>query len=95
MIRRTKQDVLTELGEKHRFMLIKFKLVELIVTVISYIRETILLDPALIWTNDDVGENMKIYASDFSKMKGRDKEELLLKFYNETAHAKTTAVWYV
>ncbi|KAG4066477.1 hypothetical protein HA402_007113 [Bradysia odoriphaga] len=72
MIRRTKQDVLTELGEKHR--------------------EVVLLDPALIWTSDDIGENMKVYASDFSKMKGRDKEDVLLKFYNETAHAKTTAV---
>lgn len=38
---------------------------------------------------------MKEYANDFSKMKGRDKEDVLLKFYNETAHAKTTAVWYV
>lgn len=38
---------------------------------------------------------MKIYASDFTKLRGRDKDDVLIKFYNETAHAKTTAVWYV
>lgn len=54
-----------------------------------------LLDRALIWTSDEIGENMKVYANDFSEKKGRDREDVLLKFYNETAHAKTTAVWYV
>lgn len=38
---------------------------------------------------------MQTYASDFTKMKGRDKEDVLLKFYNETAHAKAASVWYV
>lgn len=60
-----------------------------------FYRETILLDPTLIWTSDDIGENMKTYAEDFSKMKGREKDDVLIKFYNETAHAKKSAVWYV
>lgn len=51
-----------------------------------------MLDPDLIWKDDDTTENMKSYAEDFSKMKGRDREELLLRFYSETAKAKTKAV---
>lgn len=97
MIRRTKQEVLTELGEKYRYVRMR-RLNGLIVFCVTVklcliIRETVLLDPALIWTNDDIGENMKTYATDFTKMKGRDKDDVLLKFYNETAHAKKTAVW--
>lgn len=56
-------------------------------------RQTILLDPALIWTSDDTAENMKSYANDLCKMKGREKDDVLLKFYSETAHAKAKAVW--
>ncbi len=52
-----------------------------------------MLDSSLIWTVDEISENMKVYANDFTKMKGRDKDELLMKFYNETAHAKKAAVW--
>lgn len=52
-----------------------------------------MLDPDLIWKNDDdTTENMKCFAEDFSKMKGRDREEILLKFYSETAKAKAKAV---
>lgn len=96
MIRRTKQDVLTELREKSRLIIATFELVLLMQSVtFNCYRETILLDPTLIWTNDDIGENMKTYADDLSKMKGKEKDDVLLKFYNETAHAKKKAVWYV
>lgn len=52
-----------------------------------------MLDPDLIWTNNETNENMESYANDVSKFKGRERDELLLKYYNETAHAKSNAVW--
>lgn len=78
MIRRTKEDVQFELGEKSR--------------------ETILLDLNLVWSGKDdemreTVENLKEYSSDFMKLKGKQREEVLLKYYNETARIKAKAVW--
>lgn len=78
MIRRTKEDVEFELGEKSR--------------------ETILLDPSKVWNmnNDSIREsveNLKEYSSDFMKLKGRQREEVLLKYYSETSRVKADAVW--
>lgn len=53
-------------------------------------RETVMLDPTLIWSNSDAAENLKVYASDFLKTK---KEDILLKYYCETAKVKAKAVW--
>lgn len=52
-----------------------------------------MLDETLIWTNDETMENMQSYATDYSKLKGREREEILLQYYNETAKAKAKAVW--
>lgn len=78
MIRRTKEEVEFELGEKSR--------------------ETILLDPSLIWGDKDdktreTVENLKEYSSDFLKLKGKQREEVLIKYYGETARIKAKAVW--
>lgn len=78
MIRRTKEQVEFELRQKHR--------------------ETILLDPSKVWSskNDsakEAVENAKEYSNDLSKYKGKQREEILLKFYGETARIKTHAVW--
>lgn len=72
MIRRTKQQVLFDLGAKSR--------------------ETVMLDRALVATDDATADNMSSYADDFCQAKGRQREELLLQYYRETALAKTKAV---
>uniref|UniRef100_A0A182PAQ0 SWI/SNF-related matrix-associated actin-dependent regulator of chromatin subfamily A-like protein 1 n=1 Tax=Anopheles epiroticus TaxID=199890 RepID=A0A182PAQ0_9DIPT len=72
MIRRTKDEVMSELTEKNR--------------------ETIVLDPSYLWTNEDVEDNMSSYAADYSTSKGRQREEALLKYYSITAEAKAPAV---
>lgn len=56
-------------------------------------RETIMLDPALIWQNEETKANMVTYAKDISKMKGRAHEEVLIQYYVETGLAKVKAVW--
>lgn len=72
MIRRTKQQVLFELGEKTR--------------------ETVLLDRSLIQFDGAMGDNMEAYATDMNRLNGRQREEVLLRYYQETALAKTKAV---
>lgn len=72
MIRRTKQQVLFDLGAKNR--------------------ETVMLDRALIAVDGDTADNMESYATDFGQLKGRQREEVLLQYYRETAAAKAKAV---
>uniref|UniRef100_A0A182SEK0 Helicase ATP-binding domain-containing protein n=1 Tax=Anopheles maculatus TaxID=74869 RepID=A0A182SEK0_9DIPT len=72
MIRRTKDEVMSELTEKNR--------------------ETVVLDPSYLWTNEDVEDNMNSYASDYTSSKGRQREEVLLKYYSVTAETKAPAV---
>ncbi|XP_035913171.1 SWI/SNF-related matrix-associated actin-dependent regulator of chromatin subfamily A-like protein 1 [Anopheles stephensi] len=72
MIRRTKDEVLSELAEKNR--------------------ETVVLDPSYLWTNEEVEENINSYASDYTTSKGRQREEALIKYYSVTAEAKAPAV---
>ncbi|KAJ6646348.1 SWI/SNF-related matrix-associated actin-dependent regulator of chromatin subfamily A-like protein 1 [Pseudolycoriella hygida] len=77
MIRRTKEDVEFELGAKSR--------------------ETIMLDPNKIWTTNDhdaleAVENAKVYSTDLLRLKGAQREEVLLRFYSETAKLKANAV---
>uniref|UniRef100_A0A1Q3F1L1 Putative swi/snf-related matrix-associated actin-dependent regulator n=1 Tax=Culex tarsalis TaxID=7177 RepID=A0A1Q3F1L1_CULTA len=72
MIRRTKQDVMSQLAEKSR--------------------ETVLLDPSLLWTNQEVEEDLQSYAADYSISKGKEREEIMFKYYNATAEAKAPAV---
>lgn len=72
MIRRTKQDVMSQLAEKSR--------------------ETVLLDPSLLWTNQEMEEDLQSYAADYSISKGKEREEIMFKYYNATAEAKAPAV---
>ncbi|KAG4072648.1 hypothetical protein HA402_004737 [Bradysia odoriphaga] len=77
MIRRTKEDVEFELGTKSR--------------------ETITLDPDKVWSTNDLNnheaaKNVKIYSNDFLNLNGEQREELLLRFYSETAKLKAKAV---
>lgn len=78
MIRRTKEDVQFELSEKSR--------------------ETIILDPDKVWNAKceqmrEVQENIKEYSADYQKLKnGPQRDEILLKYYAETARVKSYAV---
>uniref|UniRef100_A0A182MCU0 SWI/SNF-related matrix-associated actin-dependent regulator of chromatin subfamily A-like protein 1 n=1 Tax=Anopheles culicifacies TaxID=139723 RepID=A0A182MCU0_9DIPT len=72
MIRRTKDEVMSELTEKNR--------------------ETVVLDPSYMWTNEEVEDNMNSYASDYTSSKGRQREEALIKYYSVSAEAKAPAV---
>lgn len=63
-------------------------------------RETILLDSKKIWerNSDEMRasiENCSQYASDIHRLKGAQREEVLLRLYAETAKLKAAAVWYV
>lgn len=63
-------------------------------------RETITLDPDKVWSTSDVNvreaaKNVKTFSNDFQKLNGALRDELLLRFYSETAKLKTNAVWYV
>ncbi|XP_004524825.1 SWI/SNF-related matrix-associated actin-dependent regulator of chromatin subfamily A-like protein 1 [Ceratitis capitata] len=55
-------------------------------------RETVVLDPALLTINNDAKHNLEALSKDFSSSKGREREEILLKFYSTTAEVKTRAV---
>lgn len=78
MIRRTKESVEFELGEKSR--------------------ETILLEPEKVWDKNDQNiqetiENCKDYRADVDKLKGEQRQEVLLRLYAESALLKSKAVW--
>lgn len=78
MIRRTKEDVQFELSHKSR--------------------ETIILDPDKVWNAKcekmrETVENIKEYSADYMKLKGGpQREEILMKYYAETAQLKSYAV---
>ena len=55
--------------------------------------ETVVLDPALLSTNTDTKQNLETLSRDFSTSKGREREDILLKFYSTTAEVKARAVW--
>lgn len=61
-------------------------------------RETIMLDPEKVWSTSDhnvreAAENAKVYSTDLLKLKGAQREEVLLRFYSETAKLKANPVW--
>lgn len=80
IFRRTKEEVQFEMGEKSR--------------------ETILLDPSKVWNTKknslhETIENCKEFSADVMKLKGAQRDAVLLRFYAETANLKADAVWYV
>lgn len=56
-------------------------------------RETVVLDPMLIISQENADENLNTYAEKYTNSKGRKKEEILLKYYAESGKAKSKAVW--
>ncbi|XP_017006739.2 SWI/SNF-related matrix-associated actin-dependent regulator of chromatin subfamily A-like protein 1 [Drosophila takahashii] len=55
-------------------------------------RETVVLDPALVWTNDETKDTCEALNKELKTCKGRAMEEILLRFYARTAEVKTRAV---
>ncbi|KAH8353139.1 hypothetical protein KR084_009216 [Drosophila pseudotakahashii] len=55
-------------------------------------RETVVLDPALVWTNDETKDTCDAFNKELKTCKGRAMEEILLRFYARTAEVKTRAV---
>ncbi|XP_018790706.1 PREDICTED: SWI/SNF-related matrix-associated actin-dependent regulator of chromatin subfamily A-like protein 1 [Bactrocera latifrons] len=55
-------------------------------------RETVLLDPALLSINTVSKQNLETLSRDFSTSKGREREDILLRFYSTTAEVKARAV---
>ncbi|KAM8717805.1 hypothetical protein ACLKA7_004499 [Drosophila subpalustris] len=55
-------------------------------------RETVVLDPSLVWTNDDAKTSINDLNAELQSAKGRSREEVLLRFYAQTAQVKTRAV---
>lgn len=91
MLRRTKAEVLPQLAEKNRYVALK-SICSLLQSVHVH-SETVVLDPALVWTNDDAKTSLNEMSSQLEKAKGRSREEVLLRFYAQTAQVKTRAVW--
>uniref|UniRef100_A0A0A1XLP0 SWI/SNF-related matrix-associated actin-dependent regulator of chromatin subfamily A-like protein 1 n=1 Tax=Zeugodacus cucurbitae TaxID=28588 RepID=A0A0A1XLP0_ZEUCU len=55
-------------------------------------RETVVLDPELLTTSTDTKQNLETLSKDFSASKGREREDILLRFYSTTAEVKARAV---
>ncbi|XP_070141222.1 SWI/SNF-related matrix-associated actin-dependent regulator of chromatin subfamily A-like protein 1 isoform X2 [Drosophila kikkawai] len=55
-------------------------------------RETVVLDPALVWTNEETKDSLDAFSNELKTSKGRATEEILLRFYARTAEVKTRAV---
>jgi len=55
--------------------------------------ETVVLDPALVWTNDETKDTLDAFNKELKTCKGRAMEEILLRFYARTAEVKAKAVW--
>ncbi|KAH8327819.1 hypothetical protein KR067_000830 [Drosophila pandora] len=55
-------------------------------------RETVILDPALVSTNEETQTSLDAFSKELNSSKGKMKEEILLRFYARTAEVKTKAV---
>ncbi|XP_017151905.2 SWI/SNF-related matrix-associated actin-dependent regulator of chromatin subfamily A-like protein 1 [Drosophila miranda] len=55
-------------------------------------RETVVLDPSLIWTNDETKTTLDAMNKELRNSKGKIMEEILLRFYARTAEVKARAV---
>jgi len=53
----------------------------------------VVLDPALVWTNDETKDTLDAFNKELKTCKGRAMEEILLRFYARTAEVKAKAVW--
>lgn len=55
-------------------------------------RETVVLDPAFLTSNTDTKQNLETLSRSFSASRGREREDILLRFYSTTAEVKARAV---
>ncbi|XP_020806020.1 SWI/SNF-related matrix-associated actin-dependent regulator of chromatin subfamily A-like protein 1 [Drosophila serrata] len=55
-------------------------------------RETVVLDPSLVWTNEETKDSLDAFNRELKTSKGKASEEILLRFYARTAEVKTRAV---
>ncbi|XP_055837389.1 SWI/SNF-related matrix-associated actin-dependent regulator of chromatin subfamily A-like protein 1 [Episyrphus balteatus] len=87
------QSNLTELKVvlKLKFMVRRIK-AEVLPQLAEKLRETVVLDPSLLWHGSDVDKTLQTYTDDLTKSKGKEKETILLRFYAETAAVKARAV---
>eukprot|EP00099_Drosophila_melanogaster_P017912 NP_608883.1 Marcal1 [Drosophila melanogaster] len=74
-----------------KYMLRRTK-VEVLPQLAEKNRETVVLDPALVWTNAETKETLDAFNKELKTAKGRATEEILLRFYARTAEVKTRAV---
>ncbi|EDW54300.1 GM18506 [Drosophila sechellia] len=74
-----------------KYMLRRTK-VEVLPQLAEKNRETVVLDPALVWTNEETKETLDAFNKELKTAKGRASEEILLRFYARTAEVKTRAV---
>lgn len=51
------------------------------------------LDPALVWPSDEVKESLNTVSKHLQSCKANEREQILLKFYAQTAEVKIKAVW--
>ena len=56
-------------------------------------RETVVLDPALVWPSDEVKESLIKVAQHLQSCRSADREQILLQYYAQTAEVKIKAVW--
>lgn len=76
---------------KQKFMVRRVK-ADVLPQLAEKFRETVVLDPGLLWHGAQVDKTLQTYTDDISKSKGKDRESILLKFYAETAIVKARAV---
>ncbi|TMW50300.1 hypothetical protein DOY81_004620 [Sarcophaga bullata] len=55
-------------------------------------RETVVLDPALVWPSDEIKETLNKVAQHLQSCRAADREQILLQFYAQTADVKIKAV---
>ncbi|XP_061386042.1 SWI/SNF-related matrix-associated actin-dependent regulator of chromatin subfamily A-like protein 1 [Musca vetustissima] len=76
---------------KLKFMIRRTK-AEVLNDLAEKFRETVVLDPALVWPSDEVKESLNTVAKTLQSCKGQEREQILLRFYAQTAEVKTKAV---
>ncbi|KAH8293137.1 hypothetical protein KR044_006150 [Drosophila immigrans] len=86
----------SNLDELKMILLLKYMLrrtkAEVLPQLAEKNRETVVLDPALVWSDANAQITCKDLNSELQSAKGRSREEVLLRFYARTAEVKTRAV---
>ncbi|XP_013103013.1 SWI/SNF-related matrix-associated actin-dependent regulator of chromatin subfamily A-like protein 1 [Stomoxys calcitrans] len=76
---------------KLKFMIRRTK-AEVLCDLSEKFRETVVLDPALVWPSDEIKESLDSVSKTLQCSKGHEREQILLRFYAQTAEVKTKAV---